>query len=300
MDSRASGRTSSISSELPFDSSPVMKPSPCAICRTELSLNQCHRCPLCGQVVCGGCSPSRLQLPGSAQLCRACNACIAGPTLLDDDAGLRRRMSQLADQMSMLSNRPPPEVRGNDVEETIAACNAAAEALGRRLHEIALQKEAAVQAAQRAEAQAKSDERSRADIAAAHAAVEAALLESEEDTKRHLKEMADAIARICDRLRRLASDGHTLPEPTVPPASVAEAGELCEAALRPVEHIFRRAEAKSKLAADSLMYHAAEAAFAPPPAAPPRPPVNPRAVPSDPEDDEEGGKCRVAAQCRVM
>jgi len=285
--------------DLPRTFGPITKASPCAACGAELSLSQCNRCGLCGEVVCAGCSPSRLQLQGCAELRRACITCVASAALLDKQDGLRRRMGQLAEQMLLLSSsKLPADTRSGGLAENVAACSAAADALGHRLSEAADLKEATLQRTKKVEVQANSEERSRADIAAAHKAVEAAFRESEEDAKRHLKEMADAIARICDRLHRLASDGQGQPEPTAPPASVAEAADLCEAALRPVEKLCARAEANSKAATDSLMYHAAEAALAPPPVAP-RPVADPYAAPSA-FDEDEGGRCRVAEQCRLM
>lgn len=76
--------------------------SACAVCGLKLGkrkLRPRHHCRVCGDSVCGECSPSRVQLVGKKALQRVCSPCVLNVQV---GSGLKERLDKLSNQVDII------------------------------------------------------------------------------------------------------------------------------------------------------------------------------------------------------
>lgn len=116
----------------------------CAICHAKLGkrhMNPRHVCKFCGRCVCGGCSPSQIQLSSEGSvLHRACRACVSNTF---ETSQLKPKLFLIAQQLCDTFGVEAPKAPG-DIEEAVALCDRAADAAEQRLREMGQSKGKAV------------------------------------------------------------------------------------------------------------------------------------------------------------
>lgn len=102
----------------------------CSVCGAKLGkryMNPRHHCRMCGRCVCSQCSPSALQLDGSAKPQRVCTPCVAA---VPKAAQMKTRVAELGERLHELAAGQAGSARSSaepaaSLEEAVLICEAA-------------------------------------------------------------------------------------------------------------------------------------------------------------------------------
>jgi len=97
----------------------------CAVCTLVLGkryLRPRQQCGFCDQAVCGGCSPSVVQLPGQKAGQRACVSCIQDA---HKASGAKKGLMKLVAELNVLSGAQDVDRTPSTIDDAVTACDAA-------------------------------------------------------------------------------------------------------------------------------------------------------------------------------